>query len=216
MNHLLPSSRPLIKVCGLREAGNIRAVEAAGADWFGFIFYPPSPRYVSQVPAYLPQRGLRVGVFVHPQPAEVLYQTERFGLTAVQLHGQVTASCCRVLHQHGLLVVRALPVTPQLALEAAALPEADAFVFDTPTPAYGGSGQSYDWQLLQGYTGSRPFLLSGGLSLSSVPALHRFSHPACMGYDLNSGFETAPGLKDAEAVRRFVLAVRGRDAAHHS
>lgn len=215
MNQFSPFSRPLIKVCGLREAENIRAVEAAGADWFGFIFYPPSPRHVSQVPAYLPQRGLRVGVFVHPQPAEVLCQAERFGLSAVQLHGQVSDACCRELHRHGLLVVRALPVTPRLALDAAGSPEADAFVFDTPTPAYGGSGQTYDWQQLKDYTGSRPFLLSGGLSPASVPALLHFAHPACMGYDLNSGFEAAPGLKDAEAVRSFVLAVRGADATHY-
>lgn len=73
----------IIKVCGLRDADNIRAVEEAGADWTGFIFYPRSPRFVSEVPTYLPQHAKRVGVFVHPQFRDVVEKVKAFGLQAV-------------------------------------------------------------------------------------------------------------------------------------
>lgn len=199
----------IIKVCGLREAGNIRAVEAAGADWFGFIFYPRSPRYVDVPPAYLPGRGKRVGVFVNAVPEEVGCRVAQFGLQAVQLHGEASPGLCRTFRRQGLTVIRALPATGSVAEEAAPYQGAvDFFLFDTPTPQFGGSGQPYDWSVLRRYQGPAPFLLSGGISLRSLPALHAFRHPLCAGFDLNSGFETAPAVKDAAAVRQFILHIK--------
>lgn len=199
----------IIKVCGLREAENIRAVEAAGASWFGFIFYARSPRFVDAPPAYLPQRGRRVGVFVHADFDEVTARVRQFGLHAVQLHGEASPELCRSLRAQGLIVVRALPVTESFVEETEAyLAAVDYFVFDTPTPDFGGSGRAYDHNRLLRYDGHVPFLLSGGLSPQSVAELRRFHHPRCAGYDLNSGFETAPGMKDAEAVAEFVRQMR--------
>lgn len=195
----------IIKVCGLRDADNIRAVEASGANWFGFIFYPNSPRFVSQRPAYLPQSGKRVGVFVHPQFHDVVEKVKTFGLQAVQFHGTASPELCQTFRERGLTVIRALPATNDFVAETAEYThKIDYFIFDTPTLKFGGSGKQYDWDILQRYPGPTPFLLSGGLSPQSVEALRKFSHPMLAGYDINSGFETAPAIKDAAAIQHFI------------
>ncbi len=195
----------IIKVCGLGEANNIRAVEEAGAHWFGFIFYPQSPRFIDKRPAYLPKRGKRVGVFVHPSYREVLERVKQFELDAVQFHGNASPEICQTFKDRGIIVIRALPTKPDFVAETAAYTKhIDYFLFDTPTLSFGGSGRSYDWTLLKRYKGPVPFLLSGGLSLSLLPELQKFSHPNLAGYDLNSGFEIAPGIKDAAAVQQFI------------
>lgn len=199
----------IIKICGLREPENIRAVESAVPDWMGFIFYPRSPRYVSEVPDYLPEHALRVGVFVHPSYHEVLDHVRGYGLKAVQLHGKTSPEMCQRFRERGLTVIRALPVTSDFVAETVGYTDhTDYFLFDTPTLHFGGSGQSYDWSLLHQYAGPVPFLLSGGLSLASIDELKSFTHPYLAGYDLNSGFETAPALKDVEAVKTFITHMR--------
>lgn len=201
----------IVKVCGLREADNIRAVEQTGADWLGFIFYPRSPRFVPARPSYLPEKALRVGVFVSPRFGEVMARVAEFGLQAVQLHGEAAPELCRKLRETGLRIIRALPADERLALTTHPyLDCTDHFLFDTPTAAHGGSGESFDWSLLQRYTGHVPFILSGGIGPQSLPALLTLSHPAWQGVDLNSRFETAPGVKDAAAIQQFIQQL------HHS
>lgn len=198
-----------IKVCGMREGGNIRQVEQSGADMIGFIFYPRSPRYVEQVPDYLPARAKRVGVFVHPDFREVTEKVKAFGLDAVQFHGNASAAMCRTFRDKGLTVIRALPTTETFVAETAQyVGNVDLFLFDTPTLRFGGSGRTYDWSLLTRYPGPTPFLLSGGLSLERLNDIKKFHHPCLVGYDLNSGFETSPGVKDAAAVEHFINEIR--------
>ncbi len=195
----------IIKVCGLRDAENIREVEQSGAIWFGFIFYPRSPRYVETPPAYLPASGKRVGVFVHPQFREVVEHVRDYGLQAVQFHGKASPEMCQTFRDRGLTVIRALPVTDAFVSETAQYTgKVDYFLFDTPTLKFGGSGRSYDWSLLHRYPGPTPFLLSGGLSPQSLESLRQFAHPQLVGYDLNSGFEIAPALKDVAALKQFI------------
>ena len=91
-------------------------------------------------------------------------------------------------------------------LEATAAYEAACsyFLFDTKTPAYGGSGKTFDWTVLDAYTGNTPFLVSGGLDAECAEAVKRFAHPRFAGVDLNSGFETAPAVKDAGKLEKFI------------
>lgn len=195
----------LIKVCGMRNAENIRAVEQAGPDWMGFIFYEPSPRYVAEMPAYMPQQCKRVGVFVHPQFRDVVENVKAFGLQVVQFHGTASPDMCDTFKQRGLTVIRALPVTESFVADTAEYTgKIDYFLFDTPTLKFGGSGRRYNWNLLQRYTGPTPFLLSGGLSPQSINDIKTFKHEYLAGYDLNSGFETAPAMKDAAAIANFI------------
>ena len=193
----------------MRDGGNIHAVEQSGADWMGFIFYPRSPRYMKYPPSYMPRIQKRVGVFVNSDIDEVTYKAHAYGLDYIQLHGDETPDYCAALRARGLRIIRALSVASEEDLRRAALyPMADFLLFDTPTESYGGSGKRFRWDQLRSYRGPQPFLLSGGLSPDALPALRAFSHPLCMGIDLNSGFETAPAVKDAAAIARFIKSIK--------
>ena len=184
----------IVKVCGMRQPENIRAVEQAGADWIGLICYDRSPRFVSSVPSYLPQHSKRIGVFVNEDYA---------GIT---LHGKETPELCKKLHEEGFRLIKAFALRKASDLECtyAYAPYCDYFLFDTPCHGYGGSGQSFDWSILGNYKGDTPFLLSGGIRPESLPALSGFHHPRWAGIDLNSGFETAPAQKDAKQLASFI------------
>lgn len=213
----------IVKVCGMREAGNIRAVEAVGIDWMGFIFYPVSKRYVSDVPAYLPVRARRIGVFVHPEESDVLDKVAAFGLGGVQLHGRETPEYCQRLRrllkerfpQRDILLIKAFGISSGDDLAATRLyGMCDYFLFDTSVAGYGGSGRSFDWKILREYVAGVPFLLSGGIGPESLAQLRQFSHPLWQGVDLNSCFEQMPALKEVGKLQRFVSAfLSGRIAA---
>lgn len=209
MKHI---SFPIFKVCGLRNGANIRAVENAGADWLGMIFYEKSPRYVEQQPDYLPLAPKwRVGVFVNASYDMVIEKSKLFSLSAVQLHGSCPTSLCEQLKAEGIHVIKAIAVTDGFEAEATSYASVcDLFLFDTPTIAFGGSGKSYNWDLLKAYKGPLPFLLSGGLSVSSIPDLLTFHHPYLIGYDLNSGFEISAGMKDARLIAQFIDCIKSK------
>lgn len=196
----------IVKVCGMTDGENIRLVERAGADWMGFIFYPASPRFAERMPGYLPEHAGRVGVFVNASTDEIRKTAGIWSLNMVQLHGNESPGQCLDLRRSGLKVIKAFAVKSPEGMEATAAYEdcCDYFLFDTPCTGYGGSGKAFDWSLLESYKGTIPFLLSGGLTLQSIGALSEFFHPRWVGVDLNSGFESAPGIKDAEAIARFV------------
>ena len=246
----------LVKVCGLTDGDNIRAVEALGVDMTGFIFYPRAPRGVRAVPSYLPARAARVGVFVDASYDEIMARRAAFGLTAVQLHGSESPDLCRRLRASGLRVIKAFgispdgsglpsspvtPVTPvtsstptsscdqpssstdrgssfdhpststlstsscdQPSSSAGYFDSCDLFLFDTRTEAHGGSGQAFDWSILDRYTGPVPFLLSGGIGPESVEELKRIDNKYFIGIDLNSRFELKPGVKDIDLLSAFL------------
>lgn len=196
----------IIKVCGMREAENIRAVESLGIDLMGFIFYERSPRYVGKKPDCLPEHCRRVGVFVNERIGTVLARVREFGLHAVQLHGRETPSECLSLRNEGLTVIKAFSIGHESDLRDTGLYEGkcDYFLFDTACTTYGGSGQRFDWSLLRHYHGQTPFLLSGGIRPESLPDIQAFEHPRLVGIDLNSGFETLPGQKDVSSLKVFI------------
>ena len=203
----------LIKVCGMRDPQNIRDIEAAAPDMLGLIFAPRSPRFVSQVPDYLPQAPVvRVGVFVHADLDEVARRVEEYALGAVQLHGGESPAYCREVRQRlpEVQIIKVISVAEAADLRAAdAYAEvADLLLFDTRCPQGGGSGQQFDWSLLEAYDGPLPFLLSGGLGPDDAPQLRQFAHPRCVGIDINSRFETEPALKSAPLVAQFIKTLR--------
>lgn len=199
----------ILKVCGMREGQNIRAVEQTGIDWLGFICYAGSPRFVSTPPAYLPTRAKAIGVFVDAGEAYIRQCAASLNLWGVQLHGSESPRLCDALRRDGFKVIKALGISAEADLKAAQAYEdhANYLLFDTRTAGHGGSGHSFNWNVLRAYRGQTPFLLSGGLRLESLPALRAFGHPRLAGYDLNSGFETAPAVKDADLIARFIEAL---------
>ena len=202
----------IIKVCGMREPENIRAVEALGIDLMGFIFWPPSSRYVEEKPSYLPRNCRRVGVFVDAALPDILAAVEDFRLDGVQLHGHETPEAIAALKAHipGVRIVKSLAVAgPEDLAQAEAYADVcDAFLFDTKGKLPGGNGRQFDWSVLQRYQGRLPFLLSGGIGPDDALRIRAFDVPDCLGIDLNSRFETAPGLKDVDALRTFIETIR--------
>lgn len=196
----------IIKVCGMREPENIRAIEQAGADWMGFIFFPQSVRHVSHRPEYLPEQCRRIGVFVNESSENILLKAQEFGLHHIQLHGRETPEQCRKLKAAGLGIIKVFSIAREIDLRPVGCYEGicDYFLFDTACSGYGGSGKTFNWNILQAYRGKTPFLLSGGLRPGSLSSLLQFKHEQWAGIDLNSGFETAPALKDAAAVHTFI------------
>ncbi len=196
----------LIKVCGMRDADNIREVEESGVDWMGFIFHPKSPRAVNRVPAYLPKKTKRVGVFVNELMENILEIASLFQLDFVQLHGDQSPCFCDEMGENGLKVIKAFSIGDQFPKEkvAAYHGKCDYFLFDTKTHLHGGSGKKFNWEVLSDYHGETPFLLSGGISPEDVEPVKAFSHPKCIGIDINSKFEISPALKDVELIKQFL------------
>ena len=199
-----------VKVCGMRDAENIREVEALGIDLMGFIFWPKSSRYVSERPAYMPQTAKRVGVFVNEDIKQVKRIAEEYSLDVIQLHGSESPDYIRQLGSvcgDTIATVKAFNIATAADLDATKSYEGivDYFLFDTKTPIPGGSGVQFDWSLLADYVGQTPFLLSGGIGPDDAERVCAFSHPKCIGIDLNSRFEISPGLKDVEKLKKFLM-----------
>ena len=196
----------IVKVCGMRDAENIREVEALGADWMGFVFHRTSPRFVGELPDYLPQRAKCVGVFVDETEEQIMETVQLFRLNMVQLHGHETPDFCSRIRSKGLKVIKAINVQNTFSTEEVSFYEGacDYFLFDTKTPLPGGSGQKFDWSSLSAYRGTTPFLLSGGISPDDADRVEAFVHERCIGIDLNSRFETSPAYKDIHLLQSFI------------
>lgn len=192
----------------MREADNIRAVDALSTDFMGFIFWPHSSRYVAALPACLPQRAKRVGVFVDADMADLLQHAAQYGLHAVQLHGHENPAYVRQLRASvgQLTVIKAFNIATPNDLEQTVPYEglADYFLFDTKGPSVGGNGKQFDWTVLNAYNGTTPFLLSGGIGPDDAPRIRSFHHPLLAGIDLNSRFEIRPALKDIAKLKAFL------------
>jgi len=203
-----------IKVCGMRDADNIRAVDALSVDWLGFIFWSRSSRYVDSRPSYLPLKAKRMGVFVDATADDVQQHIIDYGLQGIQLHGHESIDYIRALRSsaimHNVRLVKAVSVAGKNDIEACMAYEniVDSFLFDTKCSSVGGSGQQFDWSVLNHYRGSTPFILSGGIGPDDAHRLKAFSHPRCTGIDLNSRFETAPALKDIGKLKTFLNTIR--------
>ncbi len=202
-----------IKVCGMRDAQNIRDVEALGIDMMGFIFWPHSKRFVEEMPDYLPENVQRVGVFVNAEQDEIVQKVREYSLDFVQLHGDEDLAYATSLRKRLAAavdkqpqIIRAISVESRSKVLKAMMWDGyvDAILFETPTTGYGGSGESFDWSLLSSYRANTPFFLTGGIGPQSLEALMEFEHPMWMGVDLNSRFESSPGVKDVALLKPFV------------
>ena len=210
----------LVKICGLRDPENIRQVAAIpGVDLVGLIFYPPSPRYVDSEETAKVVSALTTvkvaGVFVNETPEEVVRKAAQYHLGFIQLHGSEAPeylSALRTLLPAGIKLIKAFSIQTEADLLQTSGYEThcEYLLFDTPTSGYGGSGRSFDWNILQYYTGSTPFLLSGGIGPDSLTTLHHFHHRLWAGIDLNSRFESVPAVKDTELLSGFIQNIKNQ------
>ena len=200
-----------IKVCGMREPENIRElIDQVNPDWMGLIFYPKSPRFVpdrsaNQIAGFPVKK---VGVFVNEEESEILKRIKDFGLSAVQLHGHETPDFIESLSKKTLAEIwKVISVPDQIDWQSLKnyLPFVNKFLFDTATLAHGGSGQKFNWKILETYPFDKVFLLSGGLDEESVEDISVLAKklPQLQGVDLNSKFEDAPGVKNIGLLKKF-------------
>lgn len=209
--------RTRIKICGLTTPDQAVAAVRAGADAIGLVFYPPSPRALSPeraravrdaVPAFVSV----VSLFVNADPQTVHTVLREVRPDLLQFHGDETPEACAV---YGHRYIRAFRLggpgleTPEEVLETCRrYQDAAAWLFDSHSPGYGGSGNRFDLGLLEAVVNApdaRPVILSGGLSASNVARAVRAIQPYAV--DVSSGVETAPGVKSADRIREFVAAV---------
>ena len=199
-----------IKVCGMRNRENIRALAELPVHYMGFIFVEKSPRNaLSLLPEALdslPPAIRRTGVFVNAPFATIMARVAQFGLHAVQLHGDEPPSLCQQLQEKNLEVIKAVaaPSDGNFSATEPYLSCADYLLFDTPSAQGGGSGQQFDWTILEHYSGNLPFFLSGGISPLDANRIKQFRHTRFAGIDLNSRFEVAPGEKNIGMVYAFI------------
>ena len=204
----------IIKVCGMRDGDNIRAVERLDINWMGFIFYPESPRYVPDDFQHLETiqscTKVRVGVFVNENREEIVRKVVKYHLNYVQLHGEESPDFCGQLQEAGCDVIKVFAISSEKDFQQTTdyEPFVAYFLFDTKGSKWGGTGQRFDWSMLDAYRGGVPFLLSGGIGPEHIEDLAAFHHPLMIGVDLNSRFEMSPALKDVDMVERFVNQLR--------
>lgn len=201
-----------VKICGLNDEAGFDAAQAA--DWIGFNFFPPSPRYVTAaraaaLAARAPAGPARIGLFVRPSEAEIRAVLAELRLDALQLYTDAaTAAALRA--RLGLPVWLAIGVA-----EAGDLPHAaaglDALLIEAKPPPGanrpGGNATAMDWGLLRGWRAPAPWLLAGGLTPANVGDAIRASGAAAV--DVSSGVESHPGRKDPALIRAFIAAARG-------
>lgn len=210
-----------IKICGITRTEDARLALQLGAWALGFIFYEKSPRFIAaeQVRNILDElaaEGLvperKVGVFVNA-PADRIQETVKVsGIDTVQLHGDETAAFCQSLKGFQLWKAFRLRTAEQLLALPAFEPFTEAFLFDAAVPGqYGGTGHTTDWSLVAGIQSSRPLILSGGLHPDNLEAAAT-AVPA-FAFDLSSGVEVKPGIKDADKLRKLFMA---RSPSHDS
>ncbi len=200
-----------IKVCGMNDVENLKAIAAFQPDYFGFIFYEKSPRLVTLNNLPKLENIKTTGVFVDAEIDFVLLNQKRLDLKAIQLHGNESktyVSDLKAKLPSEVELLKALSIARAEDFEMTKTYEGliDKFVLDTKTPLKGGSGKQFDWQLLEHYASETPFLLSGGIGPDDAETVKEVynRHPNMEGVDINSKFELKPGLKSVEDIKTFI------------
>lgn len=204
----------------MKYPDNIGELIQLPIDYIGLIMYDKSPRCFMaedkditadarrEALFSIPGHIKRTGVFVDEEPMNVFFYAKHMKLDAVQLHGRESIEDCELIKRSSphVQIIKAISVSEKDDLQSAEKYShvADLLLFDTKTPEHGGSGQKFDWNVLNEYKGDIPFMLSGGISIEDVEAIKGLKHPKLIGVDLNSKFEIKPGLKDIELLRQFI------------
>ncbi len=197
----------------MKSPDNISQLAQLPIDFMGMIFYQKSPRYVEKLTlsdlSVLPRYIERVGVFVNAKRDFILEKVNEYGLDLIQLHGNESPSFCKELNET-LPIIKAFSIADISDIEQTKAYEGlwGYFLFDTKTPQHGGSGLKFDWEILNEYKGNTPFFLSGGISAEDAERIREIKHPLLYGLDLNSKFETEPGVKDIELLKQFIKQIK--------
>ncbi|MEW5702091.1 MAG: phosphoribosylanthranilate isomerase [Candidatus Zixiibacteriota bacterium] len=204
-----------IKICGITRMQDAIAVRDSGCDLMGLVFWPGSPRYVTErhaselVAAVSPDLET-VGVFVDAGPDEIAAVARSTGITAAQLHGVIRPGPWAELGKE-IRLIRAIPVDSRPADPSLQIDAIDDYLFDHGgSGLHGGTGRTFDWSLIEGARSWGRVWLAGGIHPGNVPDAIAQVRPYAI--DVSSGVETAPGIKSPERIAALVHAVRQADA----
>jgi phosphoribosylanthranilate isomerase len=201
-----------IKICGINSADAFDAAVDAGADWLGFVFFPPSPRFVTPAAAAAlsarhPGGPSRVGLFVDPTPATIEDVLAKMPLDILQLYGSVDAPALRARFGRAVWCAVGIDTAADLPDDAGG---ADALVLEAKPPPDatrpGGNAAAFDWSVLRGWASPAPWILAGGLTAANVAQAIRTTCATAV--DVSSGVESMRGVKDPTLIRTFIANVR--------
>lgn len=199
-----------VKICGITNLEDALFAAEAGADALGFNFYAKSPRFIvpdraREIVLRLPPFVAKVGVFVNEELDRVKEIMAYCSLDCAQLHGDETPEQVAALAPRAIKAVR---VRSAADIERLAQYQAIAYLLDTYHPTkHGGTGEAFDWELAVEARSHGPIILAGGLTPDNVADAIERVHPYAV--DVSSGVEAAPGIKDHQKVRRFIMAAKG-------
>lgn len=206
-----------IKVCGITEMKQLQQLEGLEIDFAGMIFYKESPRYMGDKLSGKEIKKAdfdlkKTGVFVNPELIDVLDAIDEYGLEVVQLHGDESPEMCDDLSTE-VEVIKAFRVTDDTDIDKMVADYdavCDYYLFDTGglKETLGGTGQQFDWSILNKAKIEKPFFLSGGIGVEDVAKIKAFKHPDFFGVDINSRFEIEPGVKDMAKLLQFKLGLK--------
>jgi phosphoribosylanthranilate isomerase len=207
------SSFPKIKVCGMRDPDNIRRLVELQPDYIGFILFPGSKRYLGKnyrLTTEIPNSIKRVGIFVNALIPEIFEWVSRLELDFVQLHGIEPPEYCMEMNNLNIKVIKTFGIDADFDFSILKdyIPYCDYFLFDTKSILHGGSGEQFDWSILKNIKLDKPIFLSGGIGPDDVQLIRQLHQVNIHAVDINSRFETGPGLKDILLLDKFFKELR--------
>lgn len=204
-----------VKICGITNDGDALFAARCGAAALGFIFYPPSPRYIKpddakNIIVVLPDQVIRVGVFVNENPDAIKRIMEYCALDMIQLHGDESPEYCRQFPAS--MLIKAVELKNEDDINRAFTYDAAAILVDSRHAGlYGGNGKTVNWKLSRRISNKKPLILSGGLNAKNVIDALQTVKPAAL--DINSGVEESPGRKDHKKLAQIFKTIRAEDTA---
>lgn len=199
-----------LKVCGITQLTQLKELDELGVNYAGMIFYERSVRYIlnklkGKAVREIPLSLKKVGVFVNASEENIMTQIGQYGLDIVQLHGDETPVFCNRISEH-ITIIKSFRITQknEQNIDWMIRPyeeSCDYYLFDTARPgAYGGTGEKFDWEILNRNKINKPFFLSGGIGMNDTGKIRSFSHPFFYAIDVNSKVEIQEGIKDIAAI----------------
>jgi phosphoribosylanthranilate isomerase len=218
MNHKKQDSqinRLRVKVCGMRDKENIIQLVQLPIDYIGFIFYSGSPRYAGtkiepSILRNIPSHIQKVGVFVNSTIEETSNIANENDIEILQLHGNETPEYCNELSEKGFTIIKSFSIKNyDISKKITDYRfSCNYYLFDAPTKEYGGSGQKFDWKILEQQKIYLPFFLSGGIAPGDEEIIKNLNIDGLHAIDLNSRFEIEPGIKNIELIKNFIEKIK--------
>jgi phosphoribosylanthranilate isomerase len=204
-----------LKVCGMKYPDNLLEVAALKPNYLGFIFYPASKRYMvdtlsPEAVAAIDPEIKTVAVFVNETEDKIESIANAYGIKILQLHGEESPELCLRLRKKGFKIIKVFSIGTSFDFRTVVPYKhcSDYFLFDTKSEQYGGTGTSFNWEILREYDNEIPFFLSGGVGLENIEEVMKLKGLNLFALDVNSKVEVEPGRKDIEKLKKLAQSLK--------